>query len=334
MAITSGSHWPRLMGAALALAVPLTAAACGATNPAPQKNPTSRPPAHHSGGGKTGTARAGSKGKAPGATVKALSLTTLPPLTYEKKLNPWLKHTHEISSFVPGMGYHWAAPFPSLVLMTNNLDQVTAVEAAFPQKLGTYPWYDPPDTAPNGGVAFNSEHLYFVSPTAITPTMSATLPTNLGSWASFEMANPRLTSTYAKSPTSYMGDAVYAPKSGPAIKVLVASSGKIAGFMVSEPATWGWHRAYAEAKGKAVKSAQYGKAYHSVVWLLPDKTALSKAGSTAATTDAKRAGHAVKRGGKTLVRKVKSGTKTAVHDTKRGTKKVVNKTKSTTNGTT
>jgi hypothetical protein len=71
-----------------------------------------------------------------------------------------------------------------------------------------------------------------------------------------------------------------------------------------------------------------------VGWLRPNKPALSKAGSTAATTDAKRARHAVKRGGKTLVRKVKSGTKTAVHDTKRGTKKVVNKTKSTTNGTT
>ena len=333
MAITSGSRWPRLLGAALALAVPLTATACGATNPAPQKNPTSRPPAHHSSGGKTGTAKAGSTGKTSGATVKALSLTTLPPLTYEKTLNRWLKHTHEISSFIPGMGYHWAAPFPSLVLMVNNVDQVTAVEAAFPQKLGTYPWYDPPDTAPNGGVAFNSEHLYFVPPASITPTMSARLPTSLGSWASFEMANPRLTSTYAKSPTPYLGDAVYAPKSGPAIKVLVASSGKIAGFMVSEPASWGWHPGYAEAKGKPVKSAQYGTAYDSVVWLLPNTMAHSKAG-TMARTDVKRAGHAVKRGGNTVVHKAKTGTKTAVHDAKRGATNVANKAKSTANGTT
>ncbi|MDA8199472.1 MAG: hypothetical protein M0Z54_08580 [Thermaerobacter sp.] len=332
MAITSGSRWPRLMGAALALTVPLAATACGATNPAPQKNPTSRPPAHHSSGSQTGTAKAGSKGKRSGATVKALPLTTLPPLTYEKNLNRWLKHTHEISSFIPGMGYHWAAPFPSLVLMANNVDQVTAVEADFPQKLGTYPWYDPPDTAPNGGVAFNSEHLYFVSPTAITPTMSATLPTNLGSWASFEMANPRLTSTYAKSPTTYRGDAVYAPKSGPAIKVLVASSGKIAGFMVSEPASWGWRPGYAEAQGKPVKSPQYGTAYHSVLWLLPNKMAHSQTGT--ARTGVKRAGRAVKRGGKTLVHKAKTGTKTAVHDTKRAGNKVVNQTKSGTSGTT
>lgn len=333
MASMSRSRWPRLIGAALALAVPLTAAACGATNPAPQKSPTSRPPAHHSSGGKTGTAKAGTKGKKSGAIVKALSLTTLPPLSYEKKLNPWLKHTHEISSFIPGMGYHWAAPFPGLVLMANNVDQVTAVEADFPQKLGTYPWYDPPDTAPNGGVAFNSEHLYFVPPASITPTMSATLPTNLGSWASFEMANPRLTATYAKSPTSYMGDAVYGPKSGPAIKVLVAASGKIAGFMVSEPAKWGWHHGYAEAKGKPATSAQYGRAYHSVLWLLPNKVAHRKAG-TMARAAVKRAGHTVKHDGKILVHKAKKSTKTAVHDTKRGANQVVNKTKATANGTT
>ncbi len=332
MAITSRSRWPRLMGAALALAVPLAAAACGATNPAPQKNPMSRPPAHHTGGGKPGTTKAGGKGKS-GATVKALPLTTLPPLSYEKKLNPWLNHTHEISSFIPGMGYHWAAPFPSLVLMANNAGQVTAVEAEFPEKLGTYPWYDPPDSAPNGGVAFNSEHLYFVPAASITPAMSATLPTNLGSWASFETANPRLASTYGKSSRTFMGDAVYAPKSGPAINVLVSASGKIAGFMVSEPAAWGWHRGYAETKGKPVASAQYGKAYHSVLWLLPNNMAHSKT-RAGATTAAKRAGNAVKRGGKTLVHKAKKGTKTAVHDTKRGAQNVANTTKSTANGTT
>lgn len=323
------------------LAVPLTAAACGATNPAPQKNPMSHTRTHKSGGGTGGSsAKAGSsKGKkgsrgmkASPSAVKALPLTTLPPMSYETKLNPWLKHTHEVSSFIPGMGYHWAAPVPGLVLMANNLDQVTAVEAEFPQKLGTYPWYDPPDTAPNGGVAFNSEHLYFVPPASITATMSATLPTNLTSWASFEAANPRLASTYAKTSTPYMGDAVYAPKSGPAIKILVASSGKIAGFMVSEPAKWGWRPVYAEAKGKPVASKQYGKAYHSVLWLLPNKMAHSSSGA-GVTSYTNKADRKMKGAGRSLVKTAKHDTKTAVHDTKHGAKKVANKVKSTTNST-
>ena len=333
-------RWPHVLGAALMLAVPLTAAACGATNPAPQKNPMSHTRTPKSGGGTGGSAKAGSsKGKKDSkgmkkshTAVKGLPLTTLPPMSYEKKLNPWLKHTHEVSSFIPGMGYHWAAPVPGLVLMTNNRDQVTAVEADFPQKLGTYPWYDPPDTMPNGGVAYNSEHLYFVPPASITPTMSATLPTNLTSWTSFEAANPRLTSTYAKTSATYMGDAVYAPTSGPAIKVLVASSGKIDGFMVSEPAKWGWRPVYAEAKGKPVASKQYGKAYQSVLWLMPNKMAHSSTGM-GVTSYTKKVGHKIKRTRRTLVHKAKTDTKTAIHDTKHGAKKVANKAKSTTNST-
>jgi len=317
----NGTHgtWRRAWWAALALTVPLATAACGA-NPAPQASPK-----HHTGP----TTKADSKNS---SAVKPLSLTTLPPLTYEKQLNPWLKYTHEVSSFIPQMGYHWTAPVPGLVLMTNNSNQVVAVEATFPQKLGTYPWYDPPTTEPNAGVAFNSEHLYFVPPTAITPTMAATLPTNLASWSAFETANPRLTSTYLKQTTTFHGDAVYAPKSGPAIKVLVAPSGKIGGFMVAEPAGWGWQPEYQQAKGKPVKSALFGKAYDSVLWLLPAADGSSNVTSSIKNTS-KSMVHKTKTGTKMAVNKAKHASKTAMHKTKSDANKMANQAKHTANRT-
>jgi hypothetical protein len=207
------------------------------------------------------------------SSITPMSLTTLPPLTYVQKLNPWLKHAHQISSFIPNMGYHWATPYPGIVLMTNQAGAVTAVEAAFPQKLGQYSWWDPVTTEPNGGVAFNSEHLYFVAPSSITPTMTTT-SSDLTSWSTFESINTRL-AAYVKEPSPFLGLTVYGPPTGPGIKVLVNAAGTVSGFVVEEPATNGHFPGYYPMRRHPLASKEYGKAYDSVLLLTP----LSKKGT-------------------------------------------------------
>ncbi len=213
----------------------------------------------------------GKKGHGHKSKPIPVNLAYLPPLKALKSFNPALKHYHRISTFIPGMGMHWASMVPGVVLMTNTHADVTAVEASFPQKLGTtYSWLDPLTTVPNAGVAMTSEHLYFTAPAGITPTMAAMVPSDLGSWAKFLAVNPRL-SVYVKQPTMFHGLSIYAPPTGPSLKVLVSGTGSIAGFMVSEPAKWGWSKEYWEPKGKPTKSKLFGKAYHSVLWLTPMK---------------------------------------------------------------
>ncbi len=205
------------------------------------------------------------------SSVAPMSLTTLPPLPYVQKLNPWLKHAHQISSFIPGMGYHWATPYPGLVLMTNQAGAVTAVEASFPQKLGQFSWWDPPTTQPNGGIAFNSEHLYFVTPSSITPTMTSKT-SDLGSWSAFRAVNTRLAS-YVREPSPLFGFTVYGPPVGPGIKVLVNKTGIVSGFVVEEPAVDGHYPGYYPARRRALFSREFGHAYDSVLLLTPVKQA-------------------------------------------------------------
>jgi hypothetical protein len=200
--------------------------------------------------------------------VKPISLATLPPLTYLKKLDPWLNRAHQISNFVTGMGYHWATPWPGIVVMTNQAGLVTGVEATFPQILGSYPWFDPPTTEPNAGVADNSEHLYFVAPSSITPSMTTTT-SDLTSWSTFQSVNTRL-SSYVKEPTPFFGLTVYGPPRGPGVKVLVNSSGTVTGFLVEEPAKWGYFPGYYPPRPQGpLPSREFGKAWDSVLLLNP-----------------------------------------------------------------
>jgi hypothetical protein len=199
------------------------------------------------------------------SAVKPVNLSTLPPLSYVQALNPWTRRALQVSGFINGMGYHWATSYPSLVLMTNQAGLVTGVEATFPQKLGSFSWYDPPTTVPNAGVAFNSEHLYFVAPSAIMPGMTSKT-SDLTSWSSFQGVNTRL-SAYSKDGT-FLGFTVYAPP-GPGIQVLVSPSGSIAGFVTAEPAAWGFHPFYFPGRGRPTPSKVFGRAYWSVLLLQP-----------------------------------------------------------------
>jgi hypothetical protein len=184
--------------------------------------------------------------------------------------NPHLKDYHEVSTFIPDMGYHWTTQVPGLVFMTNQHNQITAVESIFPQNLGTYSWYDPPTppTVLNASLAFYSEHLYFVPPTSITPSMSPTYPTALASWTAFVANNPRL-KVYVKEPGSFHGYTVYGPPNGPGIDVLVSPSGPVSGFFVAEPASWGFNPVYVTNKGKPFATKIFSKAYYSVFMLEP-----------------------------------------------------------------
>lgn len=306
-----------LLGAAFLLGI---LGGCG--GPAAAPKPKSKT---HSSAGQTGShsqkktsqhgAKSGGKGKKGKPSGKkhrampptAVSLATLPPLRALRSFNPALRYYHRLSHFIPGMGIHVGPPGPGITLMVNTDRQVTAVETNFPQRLGTYPWFDPPTTAPNSGVAFHSEHLYFVPPSSITPGMSPSLPTDLASWAKFVSVNTRLTD-YVRLPMKYKGLLIYGPPNGPGLMVLVrpgsaatspsgtsgtssssagggtsatgsagggtspgasAATGPVVGFIAEEPAKWGWFPWYAQPKGKPVPSKLFGQAYYSVLLLQP-----------------------------------------------------------------
>jgi hypothetical protein len=205
-------------------------------------------------------------------------LRRLPPWAYLRRINPGLAYAHRVSTFIPGMGYHWVTPAPGLAVMTNRHNQVTAVEATFAQDLGQFSWWDPPTRVPNAGVAFNSEHLYFVPPAQITASMPADLPAALISRARFWNVNPRL-KAYVRD-GRMDGLTVYAPPPGaPGIRVLVNGKDEVAGFVVPEPARWGWQPYYLQAKGHPAPSRLYGRAYWSAIFLLPPHTAGAARGS-------------------------------------------------------
>lgn len=227
-----------------------------------------------------GTGAASGTGTSAGAS-KTMTLTTLPSIMSLDPYNPHYKAYHEVSAFVNEMGYHWATQVPGIVYMTNNHNQVTAMEAQFPQNHGNFGWYDPPTppTILNASLAWYSQHLYFVPPTTITPGMSATAKSDLTSWAAFKTVNPHL-SLYVKEPTRYHGYIVYGPPNGPGIKVLVSPTGPIAGFLVSEPAMWGWNSVYLQANGHPVHSLAYGTAYQSAFMLGPAKAPTTHAGGS------------------------------------------------------
>ncbi len=202
--------------------------------------------------------------------ARPISLTTLPTMTALGPFNGGLHAYHEVSTFIPNMGYHWVTAVPGIAFMTNQHNQVTGVEATFPQNLGSFSWYDPPTppTIPNAGVAFYSEHLYFVPPSSITPSMSPTMPTSLTSWASFVSTNPRL-KVYTKAKRTIRGSTVYTPPNGPGIDVLVNASGLVSGFATAEPASWGYRPLYMANNGRPFNSTVLGKAYYSVFLLEP-----------------------------------------------------------------
>ncbi len=225
---------------------------------------------------------AANRRRTAGAT-KTISLTTLPTMTQVTPFNPHMRAYHEVSSFVNEMGYHWVTPVPGIVFMTNQHNQITGVEATFPQNLGDFSWYDPP-TPPsilNASLAFYSEHLYFVPETSITSSMSPTMTTSLTSWAQFMTTNTRL-KTYVKEPFTFHGYTVYGPPNGPGILVLVSSSGVVSGFCVAEPATWGYSPLYASNNGRPYATKVYSQAYYSVFMLEPSTMAVS-GGTTKST---------------------------------------------------
>ncbi len=223
--------------------------------------------------GSTTTAKNG-RGAPSKASGTPIMLTNPPALTAVEPFNPAYKSYHAVSSFINEMGFHWMTQVPGIVYMTNNHNQITGVEATFPQNHGNYAWYDPatPPTILNASLAFYSEHLYFVPPSSITPSMSAAMTSDLTSWTSFLAVNTRL-QAYVKEPATYKGYTVYGPPQGLGLKVLVSPAGMVSGFMVDEPASWGWSPAYAEPQGQPVMSRNFGKAYLSVFMLEPASAA-------------------------------------------------------------
>lgn len=226
-------------------------------------------------GGKTGSATKSGTAAAPAP----ISLTSLPTMGALDKFNPHMGAYHEVSTFINNMGYHWATAVPGMVFMTNQHNQITAVEAQFPQNHGDYSWYDPatPPSILNASLAFYSEHLYFVPDTSITPSMSAIEPTSLTSWSAFVSNNPRL-KAYTKD-GSYRGYTVYGPPTGPGIEVLVSPHGLVSGFRVAEPYWWGQRPVYVSNGGAPFANKTWGKAYYSVLMLEPPNATARKAGT-------------------------------------------------------
>ena len=84
--------------------------------------------------------------------------------------NPALVHYEQTSSWVPGMGYHWApVGGPSIVLAIGDEGEIHAFEIIVPESDGWHPWFDQDENEPIeiGGDDVYTQHVYIVPPESI-----------------------------------------------------------------------------------------------------------------------------------------------------------------------
>lgn len=87
---------------------------------------------------------------------------TLEALT---SVNPALNQYEAISEYVPGMGIHYGAPGPAVVLAASEEGDVNAFELISPVSEGWFPWFDQPEGEPmdiEGLGEVYTQHLYVV----------------------------------------------------------------------------------------------------------------------------------------------------------------------------
>lgn len=193
----------------------------------------------------------------------------LPQYRYLLQINPKLRGYQKISAWVSGMGIHRGHLGPSLVLMTNNRGQVVGIEQTFPSTLPYQSWMDPKTQEYNAGRAMYSQHLMFVPPSAITPTMSSRIPSDLVSWDRFKAVNGQHAIPYSQLQPFKTGvGAIWGPD-GPALRVILNRQERVVGAIMAVPAKYGWNPWYDQAKGQPVRDPILGRVYTQTVYFVP-----------------------------------------------------------------
>lgn len=184
-------------------------------------------------------------------------------------LNPKLVGYKRISIWNKGMGYHLGHLAPSLVLMVNNQDQVTGMEQSFPSTLPYQSWMDPKTQVYNAGVATYSQHLMFVPPSQITPTMPANLPSALRSFDAFKAVNGHKVVPYMRLKPFKPGVGSLWGPDGPALRILLSRKERVVGGVMGVPAKYGWHPWYDQPAGRPIHDPILGTIYTQTIYFVP-----------------------------------------------------------------
>jgi hypothetical protein len=203
------------------------------------------------------------------------SLATLPNWANLEHYNGYLVSYVRLTPWVANMGYHYGHRGPSLILLQNTDHQVVAAEIGLPASGGWHPWYDQPRGQP--AATLYSEHLFFTSPVAITPEMSANTPSDLTSLTAFAAPN-RAAAPYLKAigPDPSGRATQYGPP-GRGLRVLVDRGMHVVGLVASWPADLpeGWRPWFDQAQGAPIRDPLLGRVYTQHLWLVDPRSLAS-----------------------------------------------------------
>ena len=198
---------------------------------------------------------------------RPVSLAHLPLWSRLVPLNGYLVSYVRLTPWVANMGYHYGHKGPGLILMRSRTQEVVGVETGFPASKGWEPWYDQSRGRPAGVIY--SEHLYFVPPLEITPTMPANLTADLTRWSNFQAVNRTRTETYTAIGPDPSGRATMEGPKGFGIRVLVAKTGQVVGLLAAWPSSdpQGWRPWFDQPNGKPITDPLLGSVYTQHLWL-------------------------------------------------------------------
>lgn len=184
------------------------------------------------------------------------------------RFNGDLVHAGTLSPWVRNMGVHYGHPGPGLNVMVNRSRELVAVEAGFPAFRGWQPWYDQPRDQPAG--AIYTEHLYFVAPAAITPTMSKTVRSDLTGYPRFAAVNAVKTQHYTNLGPDPDARAITEGPPGFGLRVLVANNGPVVGLVAvwSSHDPLGWRPWFDQPQGRPLLDPKLGSIYTQHLWLV------------------------------------------------------------------
>ncbi len=84
--------------------------------------------------------------------------------------NPALEQYVALSPYVPGMGIHYGAQGPAVIVVTAENGDINAFELVSPAEQGWYAWFDQPEGEPTTIEGFGeayTQHLYVIDPARI-----------------------------------------------------------------------------------------------------------------------------------------------------------------------
>jgi hypothetical protein len=205
----------------------------------------------------------------PVSPAAAMVSTRLPAYSTVQHLNPDVGDYKKLSNWTGKMGIHEGRLAPSLVLMINNHEQVVGMEQTFPTTLPYQSWMDPKTAEYNSGRATYSQHLMFVPPAEITPTMSASLPSDLSSFDNFKKVNGAKVIPYFQIKKFILGvGAIWGPD-GPALRIILSKHEQVVGGIMAVPSKYGWNPWHDQKAGEPVDDSILGHVYTQTIYFVP-----------------------------------------------------------------